>query len=121
MLDTIDIVKKHLMSEEKENKQHCEGMLQLPLLSPTSLNAAIKFNQNSTPLAFGRQRDPQQLPQHAAVLQLPLHRQFGQTSIIAVIVVPRSCCYLIDPAGGHAVGPIEASTVRGIACSKLDI
>ncbi len=34
------------MLEEQENKQHCEGRLQLLLLPPTSFNAVIVINQN---------------------------------------------------------------------------
>ena len=32
--------------EEQENKQHCEGRLQLLLLPPMPVNAAIVINQN---------------------------------------------------------------------------
>ena len=40
VMDTIDILKKHFMSEEKENKGHCEGRLQLPLLPHLPLIAS---------------------------------------------------------------------------------
>jgi hypothetical protein len=46
VVDTIDNDKKHLMLEEKENKQHCEGRLQLIFLPPTPLDTAIVINQN---------------------------------------------------------------------------
>jgi hypothetical protein len=87
------------MLEEKENKQHCEGRLQLPLFPPAPLNSAIAINQNPALLAFGRQRDPQRHPQ-AAVVQLPLHWQFR---------------HMINHVGCHAVGPVEASIVHRIA------
>ena len=82
------------------------------------LNATIAINQNPTLPVFGRQRDPQLLPQpqHAAVLQLPLHQQFRQAFVIAAVVVPESRRPVIDPTGCHAVGPVETSIVRRIAC-----
>ena len=38
--------KKHSMSDEKENQHYCEGRLQLLLIPPAPLNAAIMINQN---------------------------------------------------------------------------
>ena len=45
-MDIIDIIQKDSMSEEKKNKQHYKGRLQLLFLPPTPLNAAIAINQN---------------------------------------------------------------------------
>jgi hypothetical protein len=42
----IDIVTNIRCREEQENKQHCEGRLQLLLLPPMPLDAAIKIDQN---------------------------------------------------------------------------
>ena len=45
VMDTNNIVKNRLMTDGKENKQHYEGRLQLLLLPPMSLNAAILIDQ----------------------------------------------------------------------------
>jgi hypothetical protein len=94
VVDTIDIVKNHLMSEEKENKQDCEGRLQLPLLPPMPLNWHSVANGT-----------------RSSSYSTPPFCNFRSTSNLG-----KPSPFVIDPVGRHAVGPSEASIVHNIAC-----